>query len=206
MSNLSDKIELQTGVPVTAVFAFDQGKLCSKRWPGAEDCYARQTKDGRVLFVDAAEEMRLRKTVRAGQPVILCREETKAGAKYLTIKTPAPELKQPLGVVNGKHSLPESKFADVSLRNAEPSAAQSTEQAHTNGHVATESQTLITRCMIAAVDAAAKATAHGQEIGFPVTLGAPEIERIAVTLYINSMDTYGRPNGQAPRSHYNGRA
>ncbi len=72
-----------------------------------------------------------------------------------------------------------------------------------------DSPTLITRCMLAAVDAAAKATAHGQEIGFPVTFGAPEIEAIAVTLYIRAQDTLGgyrKPNNKA-RSHYqNGNA
>jgi hypothetical protein len=73
-----------------------------------------------------------------------------------------------------------------------------------------DSPTLIMRCMVAAVDAAAKATAHGQQIGFPVAFGPGEIERIAVTLYINSAQPpfagpprYSKPNGQA-RSHYNG--
>lgn len=67
-----------------------------------------------------------------------------------------------------------------------------------------DTPTLITRCMVAAVDAAAKATAHGQAIGFPITFGAPEIEAIAVTLYINAQDSrggYRKPNNQA-RSHY----
>ena len=75
-----------------------------------------------------------------------------------------------------------------------------------------DSPTLIMRCMVAAVDAAAKATAHGQQIGFPVTFGPGEIERIAVTLYINSAQQpfsgpsgYSKPNGQA-RSHFNGNA
>ena len=112
--SLNGKIELEIGTSQTVAFAYNQGRLCSKRWPGAEDCYARQTIDGRMLFVDAAEEMRLRKAVRVGQPVILCREKTKAGAQYLTIKTPAPELKGPLAVVNGR-TLPDTKYAKPEL-------------------------------------------------------------------------------------------
>jgi hypothetical protein len=74
-----------------------------------------------------------------------------------------------------------------------------------------EGPNLITRCMRAAVEAAADATAHGKAIGYDVAFGAPEIEALAVTLYIRAQETLGgpsgyrRPNGQA-RSHYNGNA
>jgi hypothetical protein len=206
MANLNEKIELEIGAPVTVAFAYDQGRLCSKRWPGAEDCYSRATSDGRVLFVDSAEEMRLRKTVRAGQPVILCREKTAAGSKYLTIKSAPPELKGPLGVVNGR-TIPEAKYAGTPA--IEPPALAFPETDSKAEQPQADTPTLIMRCMVAAVDAAAKATAHGQQIGFPVTFGPGEIERIAVTLYINSAQSgpprYSKPNGQA-RSHYNGNA
>jgi hypothetical protein len=66
--------------------------------------------------------------------------------------------------------------------------------------------TLITRCMVAAVDAAAKATAHGQEIGFPVTFGAPEIEAIAVTLYIQASKTLSSPDNHQVARKPNGHA
>jgi hypothetical protein len=209
MARLNEKVELEIGVPIAVVFAYETGRLCSKRWPGAEDCYARQTKDGRILFVDAAEEMRLQKMVRAGQPVILCREKTTAGSKYLTIKSPAPVLKGPLGIVNGR-TIPDTKYA----KSETPAPVFPDCEPSMNGPAPTEpiskpdSQTLITRCMVAAVDAAAKATAHGQKIGFPVTFGAPEIEAIAVTLYIRAQEALGgyrKPNGQA-RSHHNGNA
>ena len=109
---MREKIELQVGIPITVAFSFDAGKLCSKRWPGAEDTYARQTTDGRVLFVDATEEMRLRKISRSGQAIILCREQTKSGARYLTIKEPAPQLKSPLGVVD-RGIIPDAKYASI---------------------------------------------------------------------------------------------
>ena len=43
---MSEKIDLEVGVPVTVAFKYDSGKLCEKRFPGAEDRYARQTFDG----------------------------------------------------------------------------------------------------------------------------------------------------------------
>lgn len=210
---MREKIELRIGAPVTVAFSFAAGRLCSKRWPGAEDTYARQTMDGRVLFVDATEEMRLRKVTRPGQAVILCREKTKSGAQYLTIKSAPPELKGPLGVVNGG-TLPDSKYAKPdppapAFPECEPAVNGTAPAEMKAEQPQTDTPTLIMRCMVAAVDAAAKATAHGQQIGFPVTFGPGEIERIAVTLYINSAQSvpprYGKPNGQA-RSHFNGNA
>jgi len=200
MSNLSDKIELQTGVPVTAVFAFDQGKLCSKRWPGAEDCYARQTNDGRVLFVDAAEEMRLRKTVRAGQPVILCREETKAGAKYRTIKTPAPELKAPLGVVNG---IPDSKYASTT---PEPiNGASAAPGRDGQAFVSSGGGGLLGRCLIEALEACKAAQAHATAIGLPTTFSSGDIERMGVSIFIertrNGSVVERTANGADPWRH-----
>jgi hypothetical protein len=114
------------------------------------------------------------------------------------------------------HELPERLFATPAANRdgqlvAEPPApvfrecVPATNATAPAASLKAEGPTLITRCMLAAVDAAAKATAHGQEIGFPVTFGAPEIEAIAVTLYINASGPsgYRKPNNQA-RSHYNG--
>jgi hypothetical protein len=206
MASLNEKIVLEIGTPLTVAFSYDQGRLCSKRWPGAEDCYARQTLDGRILFVDATEEMRLRKSVRTGQLVILCREKTKAGARYLTIKTAPPELKGPLAVVNGR-AIPESKYVTP-----EPPAPAFPEcepitRAADFEPPKQEGPNLITRCMRAAVEAAADATAHGKAIGYDVAFGAPEIEALAVTLYIRAQEPLGyrKPSGQA-RSHYIGNA
>jgi hypothetical protein len=77
---------------------------------------------------------------------------------------------------------------------------------HTETSTPVDSPTLIARCMVAAVDAAAKATAHGQEIGFLVTFGAPEIEAIAVTLYIQASKTFSSPDGREYARKPNGRA
>jgi hypothetical protein len=37
MARLNEKVELETGVPLTVAFAYETGRFCSKRWPGAED-------------------------------------------------------------------------------------------------------------------------------------------------------------------------
>jgi len=181
---MNEKLELEIGVPVTVVFSYDAGRLCSKRWPGAEDTYARQTNDGRVLFVDAAEEMRLRKAVRAGQPVILCREKTQGGARYLTIKTPAPELKGPLAVVQGRR-IPEQKYAapdpDWSGMAVEltPTVVTQSQASPTNGDGG-----LLGRCLIEALDACKAAQAHAAAIGLPTVFGAGEVERMGVSIFI----------------------
>jgi hypothetical protein len=209
---MNEKLELEVGKPLTVAFSFDQGRLCAKRWPGAEDTYARQTNDGRVLFVDAAEEMRLRKAVRAGQPVILCREKTKGGAKYLTIKTPAPELKGALAVVPGR--IPDSKYAapapDWSGMSVEitPTVVTASQASPSNGDGG-----LLGRCLIEALDAAKVAQAHAAAIGLPTVFGAGEVERMAVSIFIERT-RYGsvvermpaarqsKPNGASDQGAY----
>lgn len=62
------------------------------------------------------------------------------------------------------------------------------------------SSNLITRCLVAAVDAAATATVHAKHIGFDLSFGPAEVERIAVTLYIQAQSTL-----QAPERKPNGR-
>jgi hypothetical protein len=204
--SLNGKIELEIGTSQTVAFAYNQGRLCSKRWPGAEDCYARQTIDGRMLFVDAAEEMRLRKAVRVGQPVILCREKTKAGAQYLTIKTPAPELKGPLAVVNGR-TLPDTKYAKPELLapafpecETPATSTAKTEQPTAAPSVAGDGD-LLGRCLCEALNACKVAHAHATNVGLPVAFGPGEIERMAVSIFIERT-RYGsvaerKPNGQA---------
>jgi hypothetical protein len=181
---MNEKVELELGVPVTLTFAYDQGKLCQKRWPGAEDTYARQTNDGRVLFVDAAEEMRLRRAVRAGQQVVLCREKTRAGAKYLTIKTPSPELKGPLGVVRGRQ-IPESKFA-VPEPNWGGMAVEVTPTVVSAPPPASGSGDggFLGRCLIEALEACKAAQAHAASIGLPTVFTSGDIERMGVSIFI----------------------
>ncbi len=200
---MNEKLGLEVGVPVTVTFSFNVGKLCAKQWPGAEDTYARQTNDGRVLFFDAAEEMRLRKAVRAGQAVILCREKTASGSRYLTVKTPAPELKGALAVVHGRQ-IPDSKYSKPEppapvwegLSLAAPSttvangagplqsAPSATSQAPSmaNGAQYTEPITrpgddggLLGRCLIEALSACKVAQAHAAAIGLPTVFGAGEV-------------------------------
>ncbi len=180
---MNEKLGLEVGVPVTVTFSFDAGKLCAKRWPGAEDRYARQTNDGRVLFFDPAEEMRLRKTVRAGQPVILCREKTQGGSRYLTIKTPAPELKGALAVVPAR--IPESKYAAPDP-NWSGMAVDLTPMVVTQPQAAPSAGDggLLGRCLIEALDACKVAQAHAAAIGLPTVFGAGEVERMAVSIFI----------------------
>jgi hypothetical protein len=205
---MNEKLELEIGAPVTVAFSFDQGKLCSKRWPGAEDTYARQTNDGRVLFVDPAEEMRLRKAVRAGQSVILCREKTDSGARYLTIKMPAPELKGALAVVHGRQ-IPESKYAapetDWSGMAVEltPKVVTASQASPSNGDGG-----LLGRCLCEALDACKAAQAHAAAIGLPTVFGAGEVEKLGVSIFIERT-RYGSvvermPNGRHPGSIQHG--
>lgn len=200
---MNEKLGLEVGVPVTVTFSFDAGKLCAKRWPGAEDTYARQTTDGRVLFVDPAEEMRLRRAVRSGQPVILCREKTQGGSRYLTIKMPAPELKGSLAVV--RDQIPESKYAA-------PDPDWSGMAVELTPTVVTQPQAspsnrdggLLGRCLVEALDACKVAQAHAAAIGLPTVFGAGEVERMAVSIFIERTRSGSaierRPSGRATNS------
>lgn len=179
---MKEKLELEIGIPVTVTFAYDTGKLCQKRFPGAEDTYARQTNDGRVLFVDAADEMRLRKSARGGHPIIICRCQTKSGARYLTIKTPSPEVKHPLGVVDGGvRSIPESKYAAPETEWTGMTVSAPVTQSGDGG--------LLGRCLCEALDACKVAQAHAATIGLPTVFGAGEIERMAVSIFIERTRT-----------------
>ena len=136
-----------------------------------------------MLFVDPAEEMRLRKAVRAGQPVILCREKTKGGAKYLTIKMPAPELKGPLAVVPGR--IPDAKYAapdpDWSGMAVEltPTVVTASQSSPSNGDGG-----LLGRCLCEALSACKVAQAHAAAIGLPTVFNSGDVERMAVSLLI----------------------
>jgi hypothetical protein len=179
---MNEKLELQIGVPVVVTFSYPAGKLCTKRFPGAEDTYARQTNDGRVLFIDAAEEMRLRNAVRAGQPIILTREKTNSGAKYLTIKTPPPELKGPLAVV--RHSIPDAKYAPPDDTPAPVVEASAVTLAAPPASLSAGDGGLLGRCLIEALNACKAAQAHGAAIGLPTVFGAGEVERMGVSIFI----------------------
>ncbi len=197
----NEKVELEVGAPMTVTFSFNVGKLCAKRWPGAEDTYARQSNDGRVLFFDAAEEMRLRKAVRAGQPVILCREKTASGSRYLTVKTPAPELKGALAVVHGrqipdsKYAAPEADWSGMTVESTPtPVAARSASSGPSDGG-------LLSRSLREAIDAAKEGQAHAAAIGFPLTFSSSDIQDLASTIYIqrcrNGSAIERMPNGRA---------
>jgi hypothetical protein len=197
---MNEKLDLQIGVPVVVTFAYPTGKLCSKRFPGAEDTYARQTDDGHVLFVDAAEEMRLRHAVRAGQPVILSREKTQGGSRYLTIRTPEPELKSALAVIHRR--IPDNKYATpASDAPAAVVAAAPVTPAAPSASLAADDGGLLGRCLIEALDACKAAQAHAAAIGLPTVFGAGEVERMGVSIFIERTR-----NGSAIQRVPNGRA
>jgi hypothetical protein len=180
---MSEKIDLEVGVPVQVAFKFDSGKLCEKKWPGAEDRYARQTFDGRVMFFDGDQEMRLRKACRAGVEVVLTLEKTRSGSKYMTIKTPAPQLKGPLAVVHGRQ-IPDSKFAAPDTNwgmavEVTPEVVAQPPQAR-----AREDGGLLGRCLIEALEACKAAQAHAAAIGLPTVFGPGEVERMGVSIFI----------------------
>jgi hypothetical protein len=201
-------------------FAKDRGDL---RTNDSGQFFYRELADGR--FTCASPELGrqlIDAGVRAGEQVGITRKTYNRCAIW-TVRPIDQVAQMPREVPTTRkakptaHELPERLFAkpEPPNRDGQP-VAQAPAPVFpecvpaTNGTALTEplkvdSPTLITRCMLAAVDAAAKATAHGQEIGFPVTFGAPEIEAIAVTLYINASGPsgYRMPNNQA-RSHYNG--
>jgi hypothetical protein len=181
---MSEKIDLEVGVPVTVAFKYDAGKLCEKKWPGAEDRYARQTFDGRVMFFDAEQEMRLRKQCRAGVEVILTLEKTRGGAKYMTIKSAAPQLKGALGVVHGRQ-IPDSKFAAPAADwtgmavEVTPTVVSAPPASHSGLDGG-----LLGRCLIEALDACKAAQAHATSIGLPTTFSSGDIERMGVSIFI----------------------
>ena len=136
------------------------------------------------MFFDADQEMRLRKACRAGVDVVLTLEKTRSGSKYMTIKTPAPQLKGPLAVVHGRQ-IPDSKFAAP-----EPDWAGMT-VAVTPEVVASPPAArsgvdggLLGRCLIEALDACKAAQAHAAAIGLPTVFGPGEVERMGVSIFI----------------------
>jgi hypothetical protein len=203
---MSDKIDLEVGVAVTVAFKYDVGRLCEKKWPGAEDRYARQTFDGRVMFFDADQEMRLRKACRAGVEVILTLEKTRSGSKYMTIKTPAAQLKGPVAVVHGRQ-IPDAKYAAPEVNwggmtvELTPTVVSGPTASLTSGEGG-----LLGRCLIEALDACKAAQAHATSIGLPTTFSSGDIERMGVSIFIertrNGSAVERKPAGRQEGSGY----
>src|ERR1700691_4288924 len=202
---MSEKIDLEVGVPVQVAFKYDQGKLCEKKWPGSEDRYARQTFDGRVMFFDAEQEMRLRKACRAGVEVVLTLEKTRGGAKYMTVKAPAPVLKGSLGVVQ-RQQIPDSKFAPPAADwNGTAVEVPPTVVSPPPAAPSSLDGGLLGRCLVEALDACKAAQAHATSIGLPTTFSSGDIERMGVSIFIERARTgSARERKPAARQEGNG--
>lgn len=179
---MSEKIELQIGVPITLGFRYRAGKLLDKKWPGAEDCYARATDDGRILFVDADTEMRLRKAApHVGMKVRLTKQETASGGAYLIIQPEPPEIKRPLGVHAGGRDVPAAVIE--SPADGAP-APEITAPVSTATSQPSTTDSLLVRCLCEAVDAAKTGQAHAAAIGFPLTFTSSDMQGLASTIFI----------------------
>ncbi len=180
---MADKITLEIDQPVELAFKYAEGKLCEKRWPNADDCYARATASGHVIFVDAEQEMRLRASVRAGQPVRLTKRKTKSGATWLQIDSVPAELKQPLGVHKGGR-IPPEKYAQP----AEPAPAKPPAIA-TQPDIPVESPNVMAECLKQAIVAAKHAQEFATSAAFPIVFGPDQIQALASTLFIQAAKT-----------------
>jgi hypothetical protein len=218
---MSDKVELQLDQPVTVAFKYRQGKLCEKKWPGAEDCYARQTDDGRMIFVDADLEARLLKACpKPGTRVVLTLSKTSGGSKYITIKSAAPQIKQPMGVHEGGHGkswpnrlktpnpLPDAKYAQPEAA-PDPGwadlGATMPEVSSLAQQISAAPDCLLGRCLCEALDACKVAQEHAASIGVPVVFTSGDIERMGVSVFIERTrngSVYERK--PAGRQHSNG--
>jgi hypothetical protein len=196
-------------------FATDRGQL---RTNDAGESFFRDMADGRFTCASPDLERQLIDAgVRAGIPVGITRATFNRTVSWkIRIVAAVSEMPRAVPATNigqaRANGFPERLYAKPeppvpAFPECEPPANGTVAPEKKIEQTQADSPTLIMRCMVAAVDAAAKATAHGQKIGFPVAFGPGEIERIAVTLYINSAQPprYSKPNGQA-RSHYNATA
>jgi hypothetical protein len=219
MRKISNPKYVTFGPTETVVsFATDRGQL---RTNDAGEFFFREMSDGRFTCASPDLERQLiDASVRAGQPIGITRTLYNRCVTW-KVRVIGQVAEMPrTATSNGKsraNGLPERLYAKPepsapAFPECEPAAKDTAPTETKADQPQADSPTLIMRCMVAAVDAAAKATTHGQQIGFPVTFGPGEIERIAVTLYINSAQQtfsgpprYSKPNGQA-RSHVNGNA
>jgi hypothetical protein len=221
MRRISNPKYVTFGPAETVVsFATDRGQL---RTNDSGEFFFREMTDCRFTCASPELERQLIDAgVRAGQQVAITRTlynrcvtwKVRTIGQVTEMPSPAPAATTRKPKATPSNGFPEQLYAKPEppaplFPECEPAASGAAPTEPKAEQPRAVSPTLIMRCMVAAVDAAAKATAHGQEIGFPVTFGPGEIERIAVTLYINSAQSgpprYSKPNGQA-RSHYNGSA
>jgi hypothetical protein len=200
-------------IETVVMFATDRGQL---RTNDTGDFFFREFTDGRFTCASPDLERQLIDAgVRAGVPVGITRATFNRVVIWkVRIIAPVAEMPRTIPATSmgqaRTNGLPERLYSKPeppapAFPECEPPAYGTVAPETKVEKTQADSPTLIMRCMVAAVDAAAKATAHGQQIGFPVAFGPGEIERIAVTLYINSAQPprSSKPNGQA-RSHYNG--
>lgn len=191
-------------------FASDRGQL--RRNDGGEFFY-RDFTDGRFTCASPDLERQLIDAgVRAGAPVGITRTTHNRSViwkvRIIAQVTQMPQREIPPTTTSQPkpNGFPDRVYAKV-----EPPAPVFPESdalpaAPPAEPLSAEGPNLITRCMRAAVEAAADATARGREIGFEVTLGAPEIQALACTLYIQASHRLASPNGGNYARRPNGRA
>jgi hypothetical protein len=192
------------------MLAKDRGEL---RTNDSGEFFFRELMDGRFTCASPDLERQLINSgVRAGQQVGITRATYNRAAVW-TVR-PIGRIAQMPPAVHASTSKPKVKpngLPEQLYAKPEPPAPAFPE-AETPATTATAVQpnpqgpTLITRCMRAAVDAAADATARGHEIGLQVAFGAAEIQALACTLYIQASKTLSSPDGRQVARKPNGHA
>jgi hypothetical protein len=194
---------------MVVTFATDRGQL---RTNDAGEFFYREFTDGRFCCASPDLERQLIDAgVRAGQQVGITRTTYNRAAIWTvrpigrvtqmpreasTTSKPKPKAHELPGHLYARPEPPAAPLAEGETPITNAKVVQSNPQG----------PTLITRCMRAAVDAAADATARGHEIGFQVAFGAAEIQALACTLYIQASKTLSSPDGRQVSRKPNGHA
>jgi hypothetical protein len=116
-----------------------------------------------------------------------------------TVEMPREHKTYPKQLAKSSSSFPEEKYATPVP--PAPALPECDRTAEVIKHQEPRSMapSLIIRCLRAAIDAAADAEAHGENIGFGCKLGAGEIQAIAVTLYIQANKNLEKSGHQSMR-------
>jgi len=195
------------------VFSRDRGEL---RTNDMGEFFLREMTDGRFTCASPDLERQLIDTgVRAGVPVGITRTTYNRRVTWKVRRIGQPVAEMPRERKASSRGIPAEKYATLEPpAPVFPEVGCAPEVVVPPAAAVTPAPNLITRCLRAAIDAAADASVHGDVVGFACKLGPAEIQAIACTLYIQAGKTlatpdghgYRKPNGRAPSGYVNGRA
>ena len=188
------------------MFKTDRGQLRSN---DMGDFFLREMVDGRFTCASPdLERVLVSAGVRAGIPIGVTRETHgrsviwKARLVGNTVEMPSPNWvaqRKPAAALAKRDVFPPEKYAHpeppalafpeveaptpARVMTEAPTSAVAVEQRPDGQHITT-SDNLLARCLCEAVDAVQVAQRYATERGYAVAFGAPEVERIGVSIFI----------------------